>query len=165
MGRTEKFVRALHLVYYHLPAAVIDQSEQDIAYLPSWLTQFFNLDPPSRRADCACPTASLCQRDRLPSTHTTGSDLRVRGSTRGSTDFWLHTPIRPLLSFTPLSIGGKEHPNESMTLLHSSGSPREWNQDYDNEKRNAPLVSYLIMVLVLWTERAYEESGSSRIPK
>ena len=49
MGRTEKFVRALHLVYYHLPAAVIDQSEQDIAYAPTRLTQFFNLDPPSRR--------------------------------------------------------------------------------------------------------------------
>ena len=97
MGRTEKFVRALHLVYYHLPAAVTDQSEQDIAYVPTRLTQFFNLDPPSRRADCACFNASLCQLDRLPSTLTPGLDLRVCGSTIGSTDFWLHTPIRPLL--------------------------------------------------------------------
>ena len=117
MGRMEKFVRALHLVYYHLPAAAIDQSEQDIAYVPTRLTQFFGLDPPSRRADCACSTASLCQRDRPPSTHTPGSDLRVRGSTIGSTDLWLHSPIRPLLGFTFLFIGGKEHPNESMALL------------------------------------------------
>ena len=100
---------------YHLPAAVIDQSEQDVSYPPS--TQFSNLDPLSRHADCACSTASLCQRDRLPSTHTPGSDLCVRGSTIGSTDFWLHSPIRPLLGFTFLFIGGKEHPNEGMTLL------------------------------------------------
>ena len=61
------------------------------------LTQFFNLDPPSRRADCTCSTASLCQRDRLPSTLTPGSDLRVYGSTIGSTDFRLRTTIGPLL--------------------------------------------------------------------
>ena len=95
MGRTEKMVRALYLVYYRLPAAVIDQSEQDIAYVPTRLTQFFNLNPPSRRADCACSTASLCRRDRLPSTLTPGSDLRIIGST----DFPLHTPIRPLLKY------------------------------------------------------------------
>ena len=164
MGRTEKIVRALHLVYYHLPAAVIDQSEQDIAYVPIRLTQFFNLDPPSRRADCACSTASLCQRDRLPSTHTTGSD--VRASTIGSTVFWLHTPIRPLLGFTFLSIGGKEPKRKhEPPPRHSSGSPREWNQDCDDEKRNVSLVSYLVMVLILWTGWAYEESGSSGIPK
>ena len=43
--------------------------------------------------------------------------IHARGSAIGPTDFWLDTPIRPLLGFTFPSIGGKEHPNESMTLL------------------------------------------------
>ena len=124
MGRTEKMVRALYIVYYRLPAAVIDQSEQDIAYVPTRLTQFFNLDPPSRRADCACSTASLCQRDRLPSTRTPGSDVRVPESTIGSTNFWLHTPISPLLGslFYPLeerNIQTKARPS----FLSFSGFP------------------------------------------
>ena len=166
MGRTEKFVRALHLVYHRLPAAVIDQSEQDIAYVPTRLTQFFNLDPPSRRADCACSTASLCQRDRLPSTRTPGSDLRVPESAIGSPTFGciLQSGLCSDHFFIHWRKGTSKRRHDPPSF-HSPGSPREWNQTYDDKKRNVPLVSYLVMVFILWTEWASEESELSGIPK
>ncbi|KIK02744.1 hypothetical protein K443DRAFT_509706 [Laccaria amethystina LaAM-08-1] len=81
--------------------------------------QFSNLDPPSRPPDCACSTASSRQRDRLPS-FSCHPYSRLRSSrtwdTIGTTDFWLRTPIRPLLGSLFL-CWRKGTPNECITPL------------------------------------------------
>lgn len=107
----------------------------------------------------------------FPATNTPGSDLRISGSAIGTANFfWLRTPIRPLLaSLFIYWMKGTPKKKHDIPSRHSPGFPQNGIKTAlatsDDEKQNVLLVSYLIIILILWTEQTYEESRSSGIPK
>ena len=131
-GSYGEMVRALYFVYYRLPAAVIDQLEQDIAYVRTHPHPV--LDPPSRRPDHACSIASLWRRDRLPS-FSSHQYSRLRSPCKWERNryCWLFLVAYSNQASARITFYLLDERNTQKKAWHSflsfAGFPTKWNQD------------------------------------